>query len=72
MNNYFETSDINFAAAICLFYPLDDLNKQNPTKVMFIFKREFGLDDLIQKYWGNELLVNPIAYASQLRYLKGR
>ena len=69
----FNTTDLHLAVAISLSYPLISI-ENNPftNRSSFIFAREEGLDELVQQYWQNEMLVSPQQYAAQLRLLKTR
>lgn len=66
------TADLALAAAISLFYPVEAIDRQNPKKAQFIFKRNEDLDALIESYWRGELTVEPQAYFNQLRVIKAR
>jgi hypothetical protein len=68
----FATSDINLAATLSLFSPMDGIDKANPRKSIFLFKRENGLDEYISSYWRRELNVEPQALLSQLKAIKTR
>jgi hypothetical protein len=68
----FRTSDLALATTISLFYPIEAIDKQNPRKAYFVFKREEGLDELIEKYWKGELRIEPKAFFNQLRVVKAR
>lgn len=70
--NYYSTSDLALATAISLFYPLEAVDKQNPHKAQFLFKRDADLEQLIEAYWKGELKVNPAAYFQQLKIIKTR
>lgn len=72
LNDYYSTSDLALAAAISLSYPIETIDKINPHKAQFLFKREEGLDRLIEGYWRGELKVNPQAYFNQLKVIKAR
>jgi len=70
---YFQTSDLGLATALCCrSYELLSLDKQDPRKVSFIFKREFGIEDDADAYWSNELETKARAYFDNLRTLKNR
>jgi hypothetical protein len=71
-NDFYRTSDLALATTISLFYPIEAIDKQNPHKAYFIFKREEGLDELIEKYWRGELRVEPKTFFNQLRVIKAR
>ena len=71
-DDYYSTSDFALAATISLWHPIDAIDKSNPRKSQFIFKRDDGLDKLIGAFWKNELKVNPLAYFNQLKAIKAR
>jgi len=70
--NYYQTSDLSLSATIALYLPLDSVDKTNPTKAQFIFKRSKELDKLIESYWKRELRVDPQIYYQSLKILKNR
>jgi len=70
--NFYRTADLALAAVIFLFYPLEAIDKQNPRKAQFLFKRNSELDELIESYWRGELKVEPQAYFNALRVIKAR
>ncbi len=72
LNNYYSSSDLALVTAISLFYPIETIDKTNPQKALFLFKREEGLDELVETYWRGELKVEPQAYFNQLRNIKSR
>lgn len=71
-NDFYKTSDLALTTAISLYYPLEAIDRQNPTKAEFIFKRDESLDKLIEGYWRGELMVNPQTYFNQLKIIKAR
>lgn len=71
-NDFYQTADLALAAVVFLFYPLEAIDKQNPRKAQFLFKRDTELDELIEKYWRGELKVEPQAYFNALRVIKAR
>jgi hypothetical protein len=68
----YRTADLALATAISLFYPIERIEKENPRKAQFLFKRNKQLDSLIESYWRGELKVEPQAYFNQLRIIKAR
>lgn len=72
LNDYYRTSDLSLAAVICLYFPLESIDKTNPSKAVFLFKREEELDELTAAYWRQELKVIPQAFFNQLKILKTR
>lgn len=71
-NNFYRTADLALATAISLFYPIEAVDRQNPHKAQFLFKRDTQLDELIENYWRGELKVEPQAYFNALRVIKAR
>ena len=71
---YFSTSELSLSAAlICLNFSLDSLDKTNPQRTVFIFKRSSkGLDETVSNFWQRKLLIEPIAFFEAQRYLKSR
>lgn len=72
IDDYYSTSDLALATAISLCYPLEVVDRSNPHKAVFLFKRDESLDRYIDGYWRGELKVNPAAYFNQLKILKSR
>jgi hypothetical protein len=70
--NFYKTTDFALATVISLFYPIEAIDKQNPRKAYFVFKRGDELDKLIEKYWKGELKVEPKMFFNQLRVIKAR
>jgi hypothetical protein len=71
-SDFYSTSDLSLASAISLWFPLEIVDKSNPSKANFIFKREEGLDKLVESFWRKELQVEPLTYFNQLKLLKSR
>lgn len=72
LENTYTTSDLACAAVISLYYPLWVVDKTNPQKATFLFKRENGLDELVESFWRRELKIEPLAYFQQLKIIKSR
>lgn len=71
-DSHFQSADLSLVTTISLFFPVDSVDKTNPRKSVFLFKREHGLDDLIEAYWRKELKIEPQALLSQLKSIKTR
>ena len=71
-DDYYSTSDLALATTISLYYPLEVVDRTNPHKALFLFKRDDSLDQFIESYWRGELKVNPATYFNQLKILKAR
>lgn len=69
---YFRTADLALTAALCVLGFSADVERNNPNRVIFIFKNHDNLADVIGKYWRSELSVEPQAYFNQLKIIKTR
>jgi len=72
LDEKFSTHDFSLAATISLFHPIEDIDRENPRRAEFVFKRDAELDDLISSYWRRELKVDPQSHADAMRILKAR
>jgi hypothetical protein len=72
-NKMFLTFDLGLASSlISLGYELWNLEKSNPKKVQFIFRRAEGIDSIINDYWQNRLKLNARALFENQKMLKNR
>lgn len=70
---YFSSADLGLATALCCRgYKLITLDKQDPRKVSFVFKREVGIEDDTDDYWSDRLEIKARNYFENLRNLKNR
>ncbi|MFH0853439.1 MAG: DUF5659 domain-containing protein [bacterium] len=60
------------AALVCADFELLTLDKTNPRKAMFVFKREDGIEGKIDDYWADRLEVKARTYFDTLKMLKNR
>lgn len=69
----FSTQELSLVAALLSWgFPLDSIDKTNPSKVTFIFIRNSELDQAIQTYWDNSGRISPKIYFNALREVKSR
>jgi hypothetical protein len=69
----FETQDLNLSATLIVQgYKLENVHKGLDGKATFKFTSNPNLQLAIQKYWNNELLVNPQDLFNALKFLKNR
>jgi len=71
-SDYYITSDLATACIVSMFYPLEAIDRADPYKAQFMFKREDGLDDLLKNYWSHNLKVDPLNFFMNLKTLKAR
>ncbi len=70
--NYYQTSDLSLATTLSLWYPIEDIDRSNPRKALFIFQNTEELQKLVDEYYRNEIKVSPQVYFNQLRVVKAR
>lgn len=71
-NDYYSTSDLSLATTLSLWCPIEDIDHSNPRKALFIFQNTEKLQDLVAKYYRDEIKVSPQVYFNQLRVVKAR
>lgn len=72
-NDYYKTTDIALVSALCCYkYQIEEIDKQNPSKAIFLIKRDDLLDNLIQQYFIHQLRVDPASFFNFLKEIKTR
>jgi len=72
-SSQFSTYDLNCSAALlCSGFELLTVDKQNPRKALFVFKRVNGIHEVIDLYWSDRLEVKARTFADTLKALKNR
>ena len=66
------TSDLALATTISLQFPIQDIDRSNPRKAVFVFLRSPELEELVEGYFRNELKISPQTFFNQLRDIKSR
>jgi len=70
---HFLTFDLGLATAlVALGYELARLEKENPKKVQFIFRRTKNIDFTINSYWDGKLEIDARTLFEDLKMLKNR
>jgi hypothetical protein len=70
--NYYQTSDLSLATTISLFCPIEDIDRSNPRKAVFLFRKTPELEKLVDQYFRNKIKISPQTYFNQLRVIKAR
>lgn len=69
----FATYDLGCSSAlISAGFELVSLEKSNPRKVQFIFRREVGIEKVVDEYWADRLEVKARAFFDNIKMLKNR
>lgn len=71
-DKYYATSDLALVVTLSLYLPIETINRIDPRKSVFIFKRNSELDNLLKDYWQKKITVEPQSYFQQLRSVKSR
>lgn len=71
-NDFYSSSDLCLSTTINLFYPIEAIDRNNPDRICFLFKRDESLDKFLEKYWKRELRIEPQVYFQQLKIIKSR
>ena len=67
------TFDLGAAASLTTAgFELVSLDKTNPKKVRFVFRREAGIENVVDDYWTDRLEVKARAFFDNLKMLKNR
>ncbi|HBM45641.1 MAG: hypothetical protein UT05_C0004G0057 [Parcubacteria group bacterium GW2011_GWF2_38_76] len=70
---YFQTQDLGLSSSlVSRGFELVALDKQDQRKVLFIFKREVGIEQDIDDHWNGRLEIKSLVYFDALRMLKNR
>lgn len=73
INQEFSTFDLGLASVLVTFgYQLLKLEKSNPKKVKFIFKREKDIEQIISDYWDDKLQLPAQTLLNNQKLLKNR
>ena len=71
--NYFYTSDFDLSVTlICKGHTLATIDAEPSGKLIFVFKKNTGMGDVVDGYWTNKILVNPLEFANARKNLKSR
>jgi len=71
-NDFYKTSDLPLATVLSLYFPLERIDKTNPKRAFFMFKRSQELNELIEKYYRRELKIEPATFFERLAFIKSR
>lgn len=72
LDDFYSSSDLALVNTISLWYPIEAIDRSDPNKALFLFRRDENLDQLLEAYWKRELKVEPQAYFAQLKAIKSR
>lgn len=71
--NYYSTFDLGSAAALVTAgFELFDLDRTNPRKVRFIFRRKTGIEKVAEDFWSDRLEQKSRSFWDNIKNLKNR
>lgn len=74
-NNYenlYGCSDLSLASTLYIWFPIIETDFSDSKKAVFYFQQSQELQDTINNYWRNELLVEPKTLFQSIKLLKSR
>ena len=70
---FFKTSDLALATAISVLgVAIEAMQQTDSERMNFIFAKSEKVQDIVNRFWRGELLVEPQSYFNQLKVLKTR
>ncbi len=71
--NYFYSWDLGISATlITLGFELISLDRQNPQKVLFIFKKKPDINNRVDEYFSDKVVVPARSFFENVKMLKNR
>lgn len=71
--DFLTTYDLGCSAALVSSgFELVSLEKSNPRKVQFIFKRKLGIEKVVDEYWADHLEVKARTFFDNTKMIKNR
>lgn len=70
--DYYSSSDFGLVVTLSLYYPIDSIDKANPQRAVFNFKRDTGMEDIIARYWSRTLQIEPQIFLTQIKNVRTR
>lgn len=69
----FTTYDLGVSTALlCAGFELLSVEKSNPRKALFVFRKETGIEEITDKYFSDRLEVKARSYFDHLKALKNK
>ena len=68
-----KTSDFTLASTLyCLGYNIMGIDKNNPKRVIFYFRKTSDLEVTVDKHFNNQILVNPLDFDRAQREIRAQ
>ena len=71
--DFYRSADLALVTVLSLSFPIEAIDRDPDTrKAYFLFRKESGLDEVVEAFWKRELKIEPQAFFNQLRIIKAR
>jgi hypothetical protein len=60
------------AALLCAGFELLSVDKENPRKALFVFRKQAGIEDIANRYFADRLEVKARSFFDHLKALKNK
>lgn len=71
-NKTIPIDDLSLAVYLSLHFSIEEMDRSNPRHVIFHFRNNSQVDQLIRLYWQDKASVEPKRYFQQLKLIKTR
>ncbi|HRZ29475.1 MAG TPA: DUF5659 domain-containing protein [Candidatus Paceibacterota bacterium] len=69
--NYFYSTDLGLVASLLsIGFELTSIDKEHPSKALFIIKKEYDIEDTIDEYFSGQLMVPARVLFDKIELLK--
>ena len=69
---FYKSADLGLVTTLSLFFPIKKIDRSSPRKVLFFFDLTNKLNNFINEYWQNKIVVEPQAFINQIKNIKTR
>lgn len=70
---FIKTSDLNLTGCLAYFgHTLERIDKNGGAKATFVISKNKDTGTIIQDYWQQKLLVEPMVYANTIKSIKAQ
>lgn len=71
-STHYLTSDLALVTTLSLKFSIEEIDRSNPRKAVFVFRRSPELEELVDQFFSNKLQISPQVFFNQLRDVKNR
>jgi len=68
----YRSSDLALVACLAISVPIEEIDRTDPKRAVFVFQDTDGVTELVGRYWAGKVRVEPRAYFEKLREIKSR